>query len=35
MLSLKNQFIFAPVKTGYSDGSGIVTHFISLSCFNK
>ena len=22
MLSLKNQFIFAPVKTGYSDGSG-------------
>ncbi|MBN2214715.1 MAG: FAD-dependent oxidoreductase [Bacteroidales bacterium] len=25
MLSLKNQFIFAPVKTGYSDGSGIVT----------
>lgn len=25
MLSLKNQFIFAPVKTGYSDGNGIVT----------
>ncbi|MBA7538921.1 NADPH dehydrogenase [subsurface metagenome] len=25
MLSLKNQFVFAPVKTGYSDGSGIVT----------
>lgn len=25
MLSLKNPFIFAPVKTGYSDGSGIVT----------
>jgi len=25
MLCLKNQFIFAPIKTGYSDGSGIVT----------
>lgn len=25
MLPLKNQFIFAPVKTGYSDGSGVVT----------
>jgi len=25
MLSLKNPFIFAPVKTGYSDGSGVVT----------
>ncbi len=25
MLPLKNQFIFAPIKTGYSDGSGIVT----------
>jgi 2,4-dienoyl-CoA reductase (NADPH2) len=25
MLSLKNQFIFAPIKTGYSDGYGIVT----------
>jgi 2,4-dienoyl-CoA reductase (NADPH2) len=25
MLLLKNQFIFAPIKTGYSDGSGIVT----------
>jgi 2,4-dienoyl-CoA reductase (NADPH2) len=25
MLPLKNQFIFAPVKTGYSDGSGTVT----------
>jgi len=25
MLTLKNQFIFAPIKTGYSDGSGVVT----------
>jgi len=25
MLPLKNQFIFAPIKTGYSDGSGMVT----------
>ena len=25
MLSLKNQFIFPPIKTGYGDGSGIVT----------
>jgi len=25
MLSLKNPFIFAPVKTGYSDGNGMVT----------
>lgn len=25
MLELKNQFIFAPIKTGYSNGSGIVT----------
>ncbi|MCF7929339.1 MAG: hypothetical protein K9L68_11325, partial [Spirochaetales bacterium] len=25
MLQLRNQFIFAPVKTGYSDGSGRVT----------
>lgn len=25
MLPLKNQFIFAPIKTGYSDGSGFVT----------
>lgn len=25
MLDLKNQFIFAPIKTGYSDGSGAVT----------
>ena len=25
MLPIKNQFIFAPIKTGYSDGSGIVT----------
>jgi 2,4-dienoyl-CoA reductase-like NADH-dependent reductase (Old Yellow Enzyme family)/thioredoxin reductase len=25
MLSLKNQFVFAPIKTGYSDGSGMVT----------
>jgi len=25
MLPLKNQFIFAPIKTGYSDGSGVVT----------
>lgn len=25
MITLKNQFIFAPIKTGYSDGSGIVT----------
>jgi len=24
MLSLKNKFIFAPIKTGYSDGSGTV-----------
>ena len=24
MLQLKNQFIFAPIKTGYSDGSGAV-----------
>ncbi len=29
MLQLKNQFIFAPIKTGYSDGTGVVTerHF--------
>jgi len=25
MITLKNQFIFAPIKTGYSDGSGVVT----------
>jgi hypothetical protein len=25
MLSLKNQFIFAPIKTGYSDKNGVVT----------
>jgi 2,4-dienoyl-CoA reductase (NADPH2) len=25
MLSLKNQFIFAPIKTGYSDENGVVT----------
>ncbi|MBN2519073.1 MAG: hypothetical protein JXB17_01095, partial [Bacteroidales bacterium] len=25
MLSLKNPFIFAPIKTGYSDGNGMVT----------
>ena len=25
MLRLKNQFIFPPIKTGYGDGSGIVT----------
>ena len=25
MLQLKNQFIFPPIKTGYSDGSGVVT----------
>ncbi len=25
MLPLKNQFIFAPIKTGYSNGSGMVT----------
>jgi 2,4-dienoyl-CoA reductase (NADPH2) len=25
MLQLKNQFIFAPIKTGYSDGTGVVT----------
>lgn len=25
MLPLKNQFIFAPIKTGYSDGGGFVT----------
>ena len=25
MLALKNQFIFAPIKTGYSDGSGVIT----------
>jgi 2,4-dienoyl-CoA reductase-like NADH-dependent reductase (Old Yellow Enzyme family) len=25
MLPLKNQFIFAPIKTGYSDLSGVVT----------
>ncbi len=25
MLPLKNQFIFAPIKTGYSNGSGVVT----------
>ncbi len=25
MLPLKNQFIFAPIKTGYGDGSGTVT----------
>ncbi|MFO7892055.1 MAG: FAD-dependent oxidoreductase [bacterium] len=26
MLSLKNQFIFAPIKTGYSNGNGMVTN---------
>jgi len=25
MLKLKNRFIFAPIKTGYGDGSGVVT----------
>ena len=25
MLPLKNQFIFAPIKTGYSDGKGVIT----------
>jgi len=25
MLDMKNNFIFAPVKTGYSDGSGMIT----------
>lgn len=25
MLTLRNRFIFAPIKTGYSDGSGVVT----------
>jgi 2,4-dienoyl-CoA reductase-like NADH-dependent reductase (Old Yellow Enzyme family) len=25
MLQLKNQFIFAPIKTGYSDKSGVIT----------
>jgi 2,4-dienoyl-CoA reductase (NADPH2) len=25
MFQLKNQFIFAPIKTGYSDGTGVVT----------
>ena len=25
MLQLKNNFIFAPVKTGYSDNTGVVT----------
>jgi 2,4-dienoyl-CoA reductase-like NADH-dependent reductase (Old Yellow Enzyme family)/thioredoxin reductase len=25
MLPLKNQFIFAPIKTGYSEGSGVIT----------
>lgn len=25
MLELKNQFIFAPIKTGYSDGNGVIT----------
>ncbi len=25
MLTFKNQFVFAPIKTGYSDGSGAVT----------
>jgi len=25
MLPLKNQFIFAPIKTGYSDGSSVIT----------
>jgi len=25
-LQLKNQFIFAPIKLGYSDGTGIVTN---------
>jgi 2,4-dienoyl-CoA reductase-like NADH-dependent reductase (Old Yellow Enzyme family)/thioredoxin reductase len=25
MLPLKNQFIFAPIKTGYSDGNGVIT----------
>jgi 2,4-dienoyl-CoA reductase (NADPH2) len=34
MLSLKNQFIFAPIKTGYSDGSGIVTQS-HLAFYNR
>jgi len=25
MIALKNQFIFAPIKTGYGDGSGVIT----------
>lgn len=25
MVELRNQFIFAPIKTGYSDGTGVVT----------
>ena len=25
MLQLRNEFIFAPVKLGYSDGTGVVT----------
>jgi len=25
MLNLKNKFIFAPIKTGYSDGTGKIT----------
>lgn len=25
MLKLRNQFVFAPIKTGYSDGTGVVT----------
>jgi len=24
MLGLKNRFIFAPVKTGYSNGDGVI-----------
>jgi len=34
MLELKNQFIFAPIKTGYSDGSGMLTEK-HLNFYNK
>jgi 2,4-dienoyl-CoA reductase (NADPH2) len=34
LLQLKSPFIFAPIKTGYSDGSGVVTE-IHLAFYNR
>jgi hypothetical protein len=32
MIALKIQFIFAPIKTGYSDGSGVITDGSESHC---